>query len=120
LCIRVARTAPDAAAASLPGGAYPVAARRRRRRLQTALDHAFGTDVLTLFEDDGGHALVPAHDRAGGPPPELPEGLAERLRHACRAEVRIAAVPAADPAAVPQAARTAAEVVRVARAAGHP
>lgn len=101
----------------------PVVARRRRRRIQTVLDRAFGTEVLTLIEDDGGHAIVPARAAPFGPkgqPEALPDGLAERLRSACGGEVRIAAVSADRPAAIAEAARTAFEVVRVAQASGQP
>lgn len=94
----------------------PVAARRRRRRIQTVLDRAFGTEVLTLLEEDGGHAIVPADTAPSGPP----DGLADRLRRACGGEVRVAAVPADRPAGIADAARTAYEVVRVAHASGRP
>jgi hypothetical protein len=110
LCLRLARPASGSPA----GAAGPVAVRRRRRRLQTALDRAFGTEVLTLFTDDGGDAIVPGQDV------DPPDGLAEQLRRACGAHVRVAAVRAAGPGGIAAAARTAAEVVRVAGAGGHP
>ncbi|MDI5973073.1 helix-turn-helix domain-containing protein [Streptomyces sp. SL13] len=97
----------------------PVVARRRRRRIQTVLDRAFGTEVLTLLHDDDGHAIVPA--RPGAVVPSVPpDGLADRLRRACGDEVRIAAVPVDRPSAIADAARTACEVVRVAHASGRP
>ncbi len=100
----------------------PVAARRRRRRIQTVLDRAFGVEVLTLLEDDGGHAIVPARPASGGflVPPEPPDGLTDRLRRACGGEVRIAAVSVDRPGAMADAARTASEVVRIAHASGQP
>lgn len=97
----------------------PVVQRRRRRRIQTVLDRAFGTEVLTLLEDDGGHAIVPAHATPDGPP-DPPDGLADRLRRACGNEVRIAAVSVDRPAGIADAARTASEVVRIAHASGQP
>lgn len=97
----------------------PIAVRRRRRRVQTVLDRAFGTEVLTLIEDDGGHAVVPARSAPDGRP-RTPDGLAERLRRACGGQVRIAAIPADRPAGIADAARTASEVVRIAHASGRP
>ncbi|GAB2790014.1 PucR family transcriptional regulator [Streptomyces daliensis] len=95
----------------------PVARRRVLRRVQTVLDHAFGTEVASLLDGahDGGigKAVVPGS-------PEPPPGLMDRLRRASGGPVRAAAVSARTPDEVPQAARTAAEVVRVARAAGLP
>ncbi|MFH8348390.1 PucR family transcriptional regulator [Streptomyces sp. NPDC018045] len=91
----------------------PVAVRRRLRRLQTALDREFGTEVLSLMDADGGHALVP-----GGA--AVDDGLGERLRRACGVEVRCAAARAERPEGIPYAARTASEVVRIARACGRP
>ncbi len=103
--------------------ASPVAARRRRRRIQTVLDRAFGMEVLTLLDDEGGHAIVPARAALPGGrpgPPEPPDGLADRLRRACGGEIRIAAVPADRPEGIANAARTASEVVRIAHASGQP
>ncbi len=97
----------------------PVMLRRRRRRVQTVLDRVFGTGVLTLLDDDGGHAVVPAGPGVTAPP-VLPEGLVERLRRACGGDVRLTAVPAAVPSDIAEAAHTAREVVRVARASGRP
>ncbi|MGX1850766.1 PucR family transcriptional regulator [Streptomyces sp. NPDC055299] len=101
-------------AVQLPNGPRaPVAARRVVRRLQTALDGAFGREVLTLFDGAGGRAIVPG-------PAQPPPGLAERLAEAGGPGVRLAAVPAEGGAQLPEAARTAAQIVRVARACGHP
>lgn len=92
-----------------------VAVRRRLRRIQTALDHSFGVEVPALLDagTDLGRAIVPG----GG---ELPEGLAERLSRAAGTPLRIAVVPADAPADVPEAARTAGEILRVARGCGLP
>ncbi|MFG2530190.1 PucR family transcriptional regulator [Streptomyces sp. NPDC048516] len=101
-------------AVELPDGPRaPVAVRRVVRRLQTALDGAFGREVLTLFDGTGGRAIVPG-------PAEPPAGLAERLAEAGGPGVRLAAVHAKSGAQIPEAARTAARIVRVARACGHP
>ncbi|MFE3327240.1 PucR family transcriptional regulator [Streptomyces sp. NPDC059176] len=97
----------------------PVVVRRRLRRIQTVLDKTFGTEVLTLLDAgpegaaDSGRAVVPADC-------EPPEDLSQRLSTACGREVRVAAVPAGDLGAVPEAARTATEVLRIARACGLP
>ncbi|MCQ4041334.1 PucR family transcriptional regulator [Streptantibioticus rubrisoli] len=110
LCLRVE------SAASATGRV--MAERRRRRRLRTALEGGFGGEVLTVLTDDGGHAVVPGRDGQGAP--EVPEGLVELLRRDCGVEVRLAAVPAATAVDFAEAARTAAEVIRVARACGRP
>lgn len=100
-------------AVELPDGPRaPVAVRRVVRRLQTALDGAFGREALTLFDGTGGRAIVPG-------PAEPPAGLAERLAEAGGPGVRLAAVPAEQGTQIPEAARTAARIVRVARACGH-
>ncbi|MGW7073714.1 PucR family transcriptional regulator [Streptomyces sp. NPDC054866] len=91
----------------------PVAVRRRLRRVQTALDHAFEVEVLALLEADGGRVIVPQQCR---PPEDLPR----RLSKACDLPVRVAAVDAAGPEAVTDAARTATEILRITRACGMP
>ncbi|MFI1739513.1 PucR family transcriptional regulator [Streptomyces sioyaensis] len=101
-------------AVQLPDGPRaPVAVRRVARRLQTALDRAFGREVLTLFDGAGGQAIVPGRAQP-------PAGLAERLAEAGGPGVRLAAVPVEQGGQIPEAARTAARIVRVARACGHP
>lgn len=90
-----------------------VAVRRRLRRVQTALDHAFDVEVLALLDADGGRVIVPAECR---PPKDLPR----RLSKACDLPVRVAAVDTAGPDGVPEAARTATEILRVTRACGMP
>ncbi|GGV71206.1 transcriptional regulator [Streptomyces longisporoflavus] len=91
----------------------PVAVRRRLRRVQTALDRAFGVEVLALLEAGGGRVVVPKECR---PPEDLPR----RLSKACDLPVRVAAVDAARPEAVTDAARTATEILRITRACGMP
>ncbi|MGW6568170.1 PucR family transcriptional regulator [Streptomyces sp. NPDC054975] len=92
-----------------------VAVRRRLRRVQTALDHSFGVEVPALLDagTDLGRAIAPG----GGEPPE---DLAGRLSRAAGTPLRVAVVPAAAPGDVPEAARTAGEVLRVARGCGLP
>jgi len=118
---RSARVEALRSAATRPAtpGAALVAERRRRRRIQTALDRLFGTEVLALVDEHGGHAIVPARGAAAGPPVP-PEGLVDRLRQAFGCEVRLAAVHADRPQDIAAAARTASEVIRVARASGRP
>lgn len=90
-----------------------VAVRRRLRRVQTALDHAFGVEVFALLEADGGRVIVPKDCPA-------PDDLAGRLAKAGGFEVRVAAVQAAGPEEVTAAARTATEILRITRACGIP
>ncbi|MFC7260092.1 PucR family transcriptional regulator [Streptomyces lutosisoli] len=91
----------------------PVGERRRQRRAQTALDHAFGTEVAALLDTGLGRAVVPKEC-------EPPDDLAQRLSKALGTPVRVAHVPAAGPADIPEAARTATEILRVTRACGLP
>ncbi|MFD3479938.1 PucR family transcriptional regulator [Streptomyces sp. NPDC058695] len=90
-----------------------VAVRRRLRRVQTALDHAFGVEVFALLEADGGRVIVPKDCPA-------PDDLAGRLAKAGGFGVRVAAVQAAGPEEVTAAARTATEILRITRACGIP
>ncbi|MFF1381300.1 PucR family transcriptional regulator [Streptomyces sp. NPDC058308] len=90
-----------------------VAVRRRLRRVQTTLDHAFEGDMFALLEADGGRVVVP-----GGRRP--PEDLPGRLSKAANLPARVAVVDAAAPEAVTDAARTALEIVRITRACGIP
>ncbi|RVU16091.1 PucR family transcriptional regulator [Streptomyces antnestii] len=94
-------------------GEGAVAVRRRLRRVQTALDHTFGVEVLALLESDGGRVIVPLDCR---PPDDLPRHLAK----ASGCQVRVAAVQAAGPGEVTEAARTATEILRITRACGIP
>lgn len=88
-----------------------VGERRRGRRLQRALDQAFGTDVWALFDGRTARGVVPAAC-------EPPEDLALRLSRAAGTPVRVAITSAEGPDDVPEAARTAREILRVARACG--
>ncbi|MFE5590874.1 PucR family transcriptional regulator [Streptomyces sp. NPDC056549] len=92
-----------------------VAARRRLRRVRTALDHGFGVEVPALIDTgtEPGRALVPGAT-------EPPEDLAERLSRAAGTTLRVAVVPAAGAEEVPEASRTAGEVLRVAAGCGLP
>ncbi|MCX5393581.1 CdaR family transcriptional regulator [Streptomyces sp. NBC_00094] len=106
------------ASASAPGpasGEGDVAARRRLRRVQTALDHCFGVEVPALLDlgTEPGRAIVPGAA-------EPPEDLARRLSRAAGTTLRVAVVPAEGPGDVPEAARTAGEVLRVAAGCGLP
>ncbi|NGN65574.1 PucR family transcriptional regulator [Streptomyces sp. A7024] len=99
-----------------PGGSGyvgTVAARRLRRRIQTALDGVFAADTAVFVDASGGRALVPGADAP-------PDDLAERLAQVCGAGIRVAAMPAPGPEEVAEAARTAAEVLRIAAACGRP
>lgn len=91
----------------------PVAVRRRLRRLQSVLDRTFGATVLTLLDGDGGRVVVPEDCP---PPADLPA----HLSRASGLPVRVAAVRADGPELIPEAARTATEVLRIARACGLP
>ncbi|WP_328540393.1 PucR family transcriptional regulator [Streptomyces sp. NBC_00344] len=104
-----------------PGRSAPsaVADRRMVRRVQTVLDHAFGTDAMSLLDAGGGHVIASPHP--GDPDGERAcEELCARLRHACGDGIRLAAVVAGSPQDVPAGARTATDVVQVARACGRP
>ncbi|WP_405949367.1 PucR family transcriptional regulator [Streptomyces prunicolor] len=81
-----------------------VAIRRLVRRVQTALDRVFGTEVPALLDGGGGHALVPGRTE---------------LREAAGPGLRLAATVASDIGGIPEAARVGAEIVRAATACGH-
>ncbi|QNS03732.1 PucR family transcriptional regulator [Streptomyces xanthii] len=91
----------------------PVAVRRRLRRVQSVLEHAFGADVLTVVEADGGRVVVPGDCEPSGDLPRL-------LRRASGLRVRVAAVRADEPGRIAEAARTATEILRIARVCGLP
>ncbi|MFE0175206.1 PucR family transcriptional regulator [Streptomyces sp. NPDC059002] len=95
------------------GPGLPVAVRRLVRRVQAALDRAFGVGVPTLLDGAGGHALVPGAL-------DVPDELTASLREFCGPGLRIGVADAGSFAEIPEAARTAEEVVRVARACGRP
>ncbi|WP_405973033.1 helix-turn-helix domain-containing protein [Streptomyces sp. NBC_00988] len=89
-----------------------VAVRRLVRRVQTALDRLFGTEVPALLDGTGGHALVPGRT-------ELPDAATAVLREAAGPGLRLAATVASGAEDIPDAARVGEEIVRVARACGH-
>ncbi|WP_405660427.1 helix-turn-helix domain-containing protein [Streptomyces sp. NBC_01166] len=99
--------------------ASAVTDRRQVRRVQTVVDRALGTEAVSLLGVDGGHVITPrrADDTDGV---RACEELAARLRQICGDHVRLAGVTAATPQDVPAAARTATDIVRVARACGRP
>ncbi|MDG4860689.1 helix-turn-helix domain-containing protein [Streptomyces sp. T-3] len=105
------RVGEDTAGSSPKRG--PVAERRLQRRLQAALDQAFGAEVPALLDGDLGRAVAPGQ----GTPPD---DLAARLSRAAGAPVRVACVPVAAPDEIPGAARTATEILRITRACGLP
>lgn len=75
---------------------------------------AAGSDALPLSDDRGGHALLPGPLRDGDAP-------VRRLADACGvAELHCAVAEADGPGGIAAAARTAAEVLRIARARGRP
>ncbi|WP_393053910.1 helix-turn-helix domain-containing protein [Streptomyces sp. LN549] len=99
--------------------ASDVAGRRQVRRVQTALDRSLGTEAVSLLGVGGGHVIAPQRaDDVDGV--RTCEELSTRLRQVCGGNVRLAAVTAATPQDVPAAARTATDIVRVARACGRP
>ncbi|WP_225100070.1 CdaR family transcriptional regulator [Streptomyces sp. CoH27] len=108
LCLRFGDSAVTCGG---PGSAVGV--RRLVRRVQTALDRAFGTDVPALLDAGGGLAVVPGAV-------EPPTRMVELVREATGPEVRLAAARAAGTGDIPRAARLAGEVVRVAAACGRP
>ncbi|MEU6224511.1 helix-turn-helix domain-containing protein [Streptomyces sp. NPDC047042] len=104
LCLRFGTSA-------VTGGLSPVTLRRLLRRVQGALDRAFGTEVLAVLDGDGGHVVVPGVT-------EPPGRLRELLRETAGPELRLAAAAATTAGDVPRAARLTSEVVRVAAACG--
>ncbi|MFE7104859.1 PucR family transcriptional regulator [Streptomyces sp. NPDC057575] len=96
-----------------------VAARRKIRRVRTALDHFAGTPVLTALDASGGTVLLPVAE----PPPWLgPGGLCELIGEATRAAgVPItAAAETAGPEAVPAAVARNTEIVDLVARTGRP
>ncbi|WP_328745079.1 helix-turn-helix domain-containing protein [Streptomyces sp. NBC_00285] len=96
-----------------------VADRRQVRRVQAVVDRSLDTEPVSLLGVDGGQVIVPqqADDKDGI---HTYQELCTSLRQVCGNGVRLAAVAAATAQDVPAAARTAAEIVRIARACGHP
>ncbi|MFE5724798.1 PucR family transcriptional regulator [Streptomyces erythrochromogenes] len=104
--------------ARVPHGPEGAVVRRRRLRgVRAALSRSFGTDVPAVLEPghDGsgaaGRALVAGRS-------EVPEDLVGSLSRGYGGPVHVAVVPARDASAIAEAARTAVEIVRIARARG--
>ncbi|SCD57462.1 PucR C-terminal helix-turn-helix domain-containing protein [Streptomyces sp. DvalAA-43] len=103
-----------------PGPGSGIAARRKIRRVRTALDHFAGTPALTALDASGGTVLLPA---AEPPPPwHGPGGLCALIEEAARAAgVPItAAAETAEPEAVPAAVARNAEIVDLVARTGRP
>ncbi|MBV9291440.1 MAG: helix-turn-helix domain-containing protein [Frankiales bacterium] len=100
------------------GGA--IAARRKVRRVQAALDAFAGEPVLSLLEPGGGAALLPTTaDDAAALADRLPE-LVAQLREASGADALAGGAVAHRSGDVVRAARQAGDVVRLARSLGKP
>ncbi|GGV76334.1 transcriptional regulator [Streptomyces gelaticus] len=103
-----------------PGPGAGVAARRKIRRVRTALDHFAGTPVLTALDASGGTVLLPA---AEPPPPwRGPGGLCALVEEAARVAgvTVIAAAETAEPEAVPAAVARNTEIVDLVARTGRP
>ncbi|MFF1923372.1 PucR family transcriptional regulator [Streptomyces sp. NPDC058221] len=102
-----------------PGPGAGVAARRKIRRIRTALDRFAGTPALTALDASGGTVLLPV---AEPPPWSGPGGLCELIAEATRAAgVPVtAAAETAEPAAVPAAVARNAEIVALVGRTGRP
>jgi hypothetical protein len=99
------------------GGA--VAARRKVRRVQIALDQWSGEHVLGLLEPSVGSVLLPATvDDVHAGTERLPE-LVQLLQAAAGAELLAGGAPAVGAQDVPRAAAQAQDVARLARQLGH-
>ncbi|MFC8534991.1 PucR family transcriptional regulator [Streptomyces sp. NPDC057249] len=102
---------PDETGAGLPQGpGAGVAARRKIRRIRTALDRFAGTPALTALDASGGTVLLPV---AEPPPWDGPGGLCGLIAEATRAAgVPVtAAAETASPDGVPAAVARNAEIV---------
>ena len=98
------------------GGA--VAARRKVRRVQDALDAWAGEHVLGLLEPTGGSVLLPSTlDDVQSAAEQLPD-IVQRLQAAAGADVLAGVAPALGTADIPRAAAQAQDVARLARQLG--
>ena len=99
-----------------PGVGGAVAARRKVRRVQQALDETAGEPVLSMLETTGGAALLPQPDATGAvdPADRLPT-LAKELAAAAGTEVLVGGAVATSRPDVPRAWAQAQDVVRLAR-----
>jgi hypothetical protein len=95
------------------------AVHRRLHRLHETIDSFFGGPVPTLLEPAGGHVLVPrsaSGTTAAAPTRPIGEDLVRRLMHTWGGPVHVALAVAGRPERIASAARTADEVLRLARA----
>jgi hypothetical protein len=100
------------------GGA--IAARRKVRRVQSALDEFAGEPVMTLLEPTGGSALMPTTvEKLAETAERLPD-LVEALRASAGAEVLAGGAVAVGATDVARAAAQAKDVVRLALRLNHP
>ncbi|MGW2476814.1 PucR family transcriptional regulator [Streptomyces sp. NPDC001665] len=101
---------PGAASVPGSGAGAGVAARRKIRRIRTALDRFAGTPALTALDASGGTVLLPV---AEPPPWDGPGGLRDLIAEATRAAgVPVtAAAETASPDGVPAAVARNAEIV---------
>jgi len=116
LSLRVAAH-PDEADRGV-GGA--IAARRKVRRVQGALDEIAGQPVLTLLEPTGGSALLPTTPEQVRALAEDVDGLTRQLADAAGAPVIAGAAVATGLEDVKRAGAQATDVVRLARRLGRP
>ena len=100
------------------GGA--VAARRKLRRVQGALDAEAGEVVLSLLEASGGSALIPVARSADVVSAERLDALVARMSQAAGAEVLAGAAVAGGAHDVARAGAQAADVLRLAQRLGKP
>jgi hypothetical protein len=100
------------------GGA--VAARRKVRRVQSALDEFSGEPVLGLLEPTGGSALIAATPDTLAETAGRLRDLASRVQKSAGAEVLAGGAPAVGAADVARANIQAQDVVRLAGRLGHP
>lgn len=109
----------DDEAGQAPGPGAGVAARRKIRRIRTALDRFAGTPALTALDETGGTVLLPV---AEPPPWSGPGGLAGLIAEATRAAgVPVtAAAETTEPAAVPAAVARNTEIVGLVARTGRP
>jgi hypothetical protein len=100
------------------GGA--VAARRKARRVQGALEEWSGQSLLGLLEPGGGAVLVPCStDELAGRIGAVRD-IADQLRAVAGADVLVGAAGASGAYDVPRANAQAQDVVRLSRQLGHP
>lgn len=100
------------------GGA--IAARRKVRRVQSALDESAGEPVLSLLEPSGGDALLPIDLEDGAGVAEVLVEVVARLSASAGTDVLAGGAVAAGLADIERAGRQSREVVRLARQLSRP